>query len=147
MARHPAELIASAVAATIAAATLSQTVDVERVYRPRKRNREELSGQPIAVWVAATSHSADNFDRGTSLHTVAIQIAVLQALTGDAPADVDPLVGLTQEICDALPGSLTLAEGDKAKQMTLQTIELPDSDALRDLIFLGVVEMEWVVRR
>ena len=91
--------IADAVVSALNAQTFSQAFTAARLYVPRE-TLEEL--KTLAVSVVPESVVATRHDRAAFEEDYRVVVAIRKKLTGDAPADVDPYVLLTQEIADYL---------------------------------------------
>ncbi|HUS46153.1 MAG TPA: hypothetical protein VM219_09020 [Phycisphaerae bacterium] len=94
--------VADAVAGELAEGTFSKEISVERRWRPRATLSEAGPDDPVAVFVVPKSWAAEVLDRGRTVETVEIDVAVMRKLAepADDEATIDALMNLVEEIAD-----------------------------------------------
>lgn len=93
--------IAQAVTEKLNGSTFSMPFTAERAYRPAFELQEM---KELHVTVVPRGGASSVLDRGRVREDVQIDIAVQKKVASDAPAKLDPLMALVQEISDALRG-------------------------------------------
>lgn len=143
-AKHPARLLAQAIADAIPTLGLSRACTVRRVWIPETITHESLAGADPLVFVAPTDDDVESAARSIDLRSLPIDIAIVSAVASALPVDVDPLADFAEELLLSIPQNFILPEQPQpAVFLDRETLALADRESLATGVFFHVSRLNW----